>query len=86
MRSKNLSATVRRRLLETIRLQSRLIGMGFFRRDTAPELFDLAMAAKERRGRSMTFEGIRFPLKHGWHVYVCDPETGETLAAAGGIW
>lgn len=85
LQSKRQAAAVRRRLIETVRWQSRQIGRGFFTRTAAPELFDLAIAAKDRRGRSLVFQGVRFPLKHGWHVYVCDPETGETLVGAGGI-
>ena len=83
--NKRQAAAERRRLIEIVRRQSRLIGTGLFSRTAAPELFDLAIAAKYQRGRSLLFRGIRFPLKHGWHVYVCDPETGETLVGAGGI-
>jgi len=76
---------VRRDLLATLRRQSRLIGYGTFRREVAPELYDLATMAIGRRGMSLRFGGIVFPLRHGWHVYVGDPETGETLVIAGGL-
>jgi len=79
------TAAARRRLLELIRWQSRCLSHGFLSRDTAPELFDLAIAAKYERGRSMMFHGIRFPLKHGYFVSVRDPVTGEALVGAGGI-
>lgn len=71
-----------RTLLATLRQQSRLIDRGFFRRETAPELFDLAMTAKDRRGKSVRFGGMVFPLSHGWSVYVHDPETGRVLVSA----
>jgi hypothetical protein len=80
-----LRRKTRRDLLATLRRQSRLVASGFFRREAAPELFDLGMTAKDRRGMSLRFGGIVFPLKHGWHVYVADPETGEMLVA-GGLW
>lgn len=83
--SKRRTVAERRRLLEIIRWQAQQLGHGFFTREVAPELFDLAIAAKYRRGRSLVFQGVRFPLKHGWHVYVCDPDTGETLVGAGGL-
>lgn len=79
------AAAERRRLLEILRWQARNLSHGFFTRDTAPELFDLGIAAKDKRGRSMVFRGIRFPLKHGLVVSVRDPQTGEALVGAGGI-
>ncbi|GAB1393335.1 hypothetical protein MASR1M60_14980 [Rhodocyclaceae bacterium] len=83
--SRRQAASDRRRLIDTLRRQSRAIGGRFFTREAAPELFDLAIEAKYQRGRTMLFRGIRFPLKYGWHVYVCDPETSETLIGAGGL-
>lgn len=83
--SKRSTTAARRCLLEIVRRQSRQLGHGFFARTAAPELFDLAIAAKGRRGGWLVFQGVRFPLKHGLHVYVCDPDTGETLVGAGGI-
>jgi hypothetical protein len=83
--SKRQTAAERRRLLEIVRRQSLQLSHGFFTRAMAPELFDLAIAAKHPRGRSLLFRGVRFPLKYGLHVYVCDPDTGETLVGAGGL-
>lgn len=76
-----LRRAAQRRLLATLRRQSRLIDRGFFRRETAPDLFDLAMTAKDRRGKSVRFGGMVFPLKHGWSTYVCDPQTGDVLVS-----
>lgn len=80
-----LRQALQKDLLTVLRRQSRLIGYGFFRREAAPELYDLAMAAKDRRGRSVSFGGIVFPLSHGWSTYVLDPETGDVLVSASAL-
>ncbi len=72
----------KRRLLATLRRQAHSIGHGFFSRETAPELFDLATTAKYRRGKFVRFGGMKFPLQHGWSVYVADPQTGDVLVSA----
>lgn len=81
MRPQRLSA-YQRRLLDTLRLQKSRIRYGFFRREAAPELFDLGLAAAAARGRTVRFGGVRFELRFGWWKYVIDPETGETLTGA----
>jgi hypothetical protein len=77
---------VSRNLLETLRRQSRQIDYGFFRRETAPELYDLAMTAKDRRGKSLKFGGLVFPLSYGWATRVHDPVTDEVLVTVSGLW
>ncbi|GAB1369671.1 hypothetical protein MASR1M42_22230 [Azonexus hydrophilus] len=75
----------RRELLSLLRAQSRRIGHGYFTREAAPLLHDLAMAADAapRGKRSFIFLGVRFRMAFGWRRYVIDPETGETLIGGG---
>lgn len=78
--------TKRRTLLTQLRSESDRIRFGFFSRAEAPALYDLAMAAKSARGRTVTYCGVRFPLVPGLMRDVCDPETGRVLVAAAGGW
>lgn len=47
-------------------------------------LIDLAYAAAYRRGRHVTWRGIRFPLRHSLILTVLDPETGLPLIGVPG--
>lgn len=82
-RPQRLSET-QQRLLNTLRRQKAQIRYGYFRREAAPELYDLALAAAAARGRTVRYGGIRFELRFGWWRYVCDPVTDEILTAADG--
>lgn len=69
-------------LLQTLRQQRQQIsGWSSFERSDAPELFDLAMTAESvAPGRhTFIFRGVRFYLKFGFRLYVCDPTTGDIL-------
>lgn len=72
--------TKRRKLLSQLRSESDRIGYGFFRRAEAPALYDLAMAARTARGRTVTYRGVRFQLWDGLLRDVVDPDTGRTLS------
>lgn len=80
-RPQRLSAA-QRRLLDTLRQQKARIQYGYFRREAAPELYDLGLAAAASPWRTVRYGGIRFELRFGWWRYVIDPETGETLTGA----
>ena len=85
MSRKHSKANQQKALLTLLRSQARCISKGHFSRATAPELFDLAMAADAapNGSRSFAFCGVRFPMAFGWRRYVLDPETGETLVSGG---
>jgi len=49
-------------------------------------LFDLARAAAYCQSRSVTWRGIRFPVRYSWWLTVLDPETKKPLISVpGGI-
>lgn len=73
-------------LLKQLRAESAQVSRGYFSRDAAPYLYDLAQAAKVARGNRVYFCGVRFPLRFGIWKYVIDPETGLPLVAASGGW
>ena len=81
LKPKRRTANPRTLLLNAIPMQRQRIGGGWFSRADAPELYDLAVAVDSlpHDKRSLTFQGVRFPLKFGWRRYVCDPETGAIL-------
>lgn len=54
-------------------------------RRIAPLVFELADAAKAARGRRMIFHGVKFKLKIGLWLNVCD-ESGEVIfSTSGGV-
>jgi hypothetical protein len=72
----------RKALLRMLREQRRKIdGWSYFKRDDAPDLFELALAADRAPAgrRTVMFRGVRFPLRHGYRAYVLDPRTGRIL-------
>jgi hypothetical protein len=76
----------RERKLEILRHQASVIGNRQFQRCEAPQLYDLAMAGREARGRYVHFAGIKFPCVFGFWRYIQCPETKRTLVATEGGW
>lgn len=54
-------------------------------RHIAPLVFELADKAKAARGRAVIFHGVKFKLKIGLWLNVCD-ESGEVIfSTSGGV-
>jgi hypothetical protein len=54
-------------------------------RDTAPLVFELADKAKAARGRSVIFRGVKFKLKIGLWLNVCDESGDVIFSTSGGV-
>ncbi len=77
-------APSRKRWLDLLRAESqRRAWTGYSLSEKTP-LIDLARAAAYSTKRSITWNGIRFPLRHGLWLVVLDPETGTPLISTSG--
>ena len=83
---KALHKLSRAELLDCLRLESRQrAGTAYSFEENTP-LVELAYFAFCARKRSVSWRGIRFPLRHSLWIVVLDPESFEPLISApGGI-
>lgn len=78
--------TTRKKLLRSLRAESRSRAFSRYSMDENTPLVELARAAAYSTRRSIIWMGIRFPLRSFLYVDVLDPETGKPLISTkGGI-
>jgi hypothetical protein len=75
----------RRKLMQVINHELTISGDLVNSRITAPTVFALADAAKVARGRTVTFYGVKFKLKVGLWLSICQPDGTVIFNAPGGV-
>lgn len=75
----------RRQLMQQLHDEIARSGRPITSRHIAPLVFELADMAKAARGRTVIFRGVKFKLKAGLWLNVCD-ESGEVIfSTTGGL-
>lgn len=85
MQTKPRKPMTRRQLMRALHDEIARSGRPITSRHIAPLVFELADIAKAARGRTVIFRGVKFKLKIGLWLNVCD-ETGEVIfSTSGGV-
>lgn len=83
--AKKCKPITRRQLMRQLRDEIARSGRTITSRQIAPLVFELADTAKAARGRTIFFRGVKFKLKIGLWLNVCD-ESGEIIfSTTGGL-
>ena len=81
---KIVAKTSRQQLLDTLRAECKRREGTKYSLSENTLLIELAKDAARSSKRSITWYGIRFPLRNGIWITVLDPETGKPLISAPG--